>query len=154
MLFYTASQPNYSAAFICFGGERIVSRRRKRRESSFKTADHASSAWVVTGLWVSRAPLSQKCQFGRKDKVGFLQIMLPRTQSWARAIERSEFWRRPYGRGIAKWTISAKHEGWGLGYLQHVIIKGTRGWLWKEIKRKRSDCSWKKIYKPILQNGH
>ena len=60
----TALQPNYSAAFICFGGERIGSRRRKRRESSFKTADHASSAWVVTGLWVSRAPLSQKCQFG------------------------------------------------------------------------------------------
>ena len=60
----TASQPNYSAAFICFGGERIGSRRRKRREGSFKTADHASSAWVVTGLWVSRAPLSQKYQFG------------------------------------------------------------------------------------------
>ena len=50
----TEKQPNYSAAFICFGGERIGSRRRKRRESSFKTADHASSAWVVTGLWVSR----------------------------------------------------------------------------------------------------
>ena len=49
-------ETDYFAAFICFGGERIGSRKRKRRETSFKTAEHASSAWVMTGPWPSRAP--------------------------------------------------------------------------------------------------